>query len=231
MPSQDEFNQIMEEAEAAAWRNSHNFTSRLQTSARFTGRKMMRKSPTMAIRFLAGRVPLVGSVLSFGVDKISAKIRQKRLKAGVFKAEGESASAVNAKFMSKSLSELATKIDSNITKQKAAYQELDAALRKLNQADSGSGEISCQDWLNAFKAAAYAYYRVDHYNLKIAELVDLGESRMENLGKWAEAGTDLLVSGKDELWKVFDERHDSLTDSDLRLLGAGRVRSSSSSSL
>jgi hypothetical protein len=87
---------------------------------------------------------------------------------------------------------------------------------------------TAMDWLNAFKAAAYAYYRVDHYNVKLAELVELAQWRMEKLEEWTEKGTDLLVTGKDDLWKAFDDRYEDFIDDNVPLLGVGRVRSSSS---
>lgn len=227
MPAEEEFTQLMEDAEAAAWRKSHTFTSRLQTSVKFSARKALRKSPTTVLKFIVGKVPIVGSALSFGVGKISQKIRQKRVRAGVFKYQVEEPTAVGAKFMSKSLSDIGSNIDKNITKQQAAYRDLEAAMGKLNSMSVGYGETTALDWLNAFKNAAYAYYRVDHYNVKLAEMVELAQSRLEKLEDWTEAGTDLLVTGKDELWRCFDERFESLIDDNVPLLGVGRVRSSS----
>lgn len=227
MRAEDEFEQLMEEAEAAAWRKSHAFSSRLQTSVKFSARKAVRKSPTAAVKFIVGKVPIIGSALSFGVGKISDKIRQKRLRAGVFKHQVEEPTAVGAKFMSKSLSEIGASIDKNITKQQAAYRDLEAALNRLNLLSVGPGETTALDWLNAFKNAAYAYYRVDHYNVKIAEFVELAQWRLEKLENWTEAGTDLLVAGKEDLWKTFEERFESLIDDNVPLLGAGRPRSSS----
>lgn len=228
MPAEDEFAQLMEEAEAAAWRKSHTFTSRLQTSVRFTARKAIRKSPTTVIKFLVGKVPIIGSALSFGVGKISDKIRKKRLKAAVFKYQVEESTAVGAKFMSKSLADIGATIDKNITKQQAAYRDLEAAMSRLNLLSVGPGQTTALDWLNAFKNAAYAYYRVDHYNVKIAEMVELSQWRLEKLEEWTEKGTDLLITGKDELWTSFEDRFEDFVDDNVPLLGVGRARSSSS---
>jgi hypothetical protein len=227
MSAEVEFAQLMEEAEAAAWRKSHTFTARLQTSVKFTARKAIRKSPTTVIKFLAGKVPIIGSVLSFGVGKISDKIRKKRLKAAVFKYQVEESTAVSAKFMSKSLADIGSTIDKNITKQQAAYRDLESAMTRLNLLSVGPGATTALDWLNAFKNAAYAYYRVDHYNVKLAELVELAQWRMEKLEEWTEKGTDLLVTGKDDLWTAFDDRYEDFVDDNVPLLGVGRARSSS----
>ena len=218
----------MDDSEKAAWRKSNTFSSRLQTSVSFTARKVIRKSPTTGIKFILGKVPIIGSVLSFGAGKISDKIRQKRLRAGVFKAEVESPNAVGAKFMSKSLSEIAGNIDKNITKQQSAYREMEAAMSKLDVASVGLGSITALDWINAFKNAAYAYYRVDHYNVKLAELVELAQGRLDKVEDWTDKGTDVLVSGKDDLWNAFDARYEDFIDDDVPLLGVGRARSSSS---
>ena len=227
MPAEDEFRQLMEDAEAAAWRKSHTFTSRLQTSVKFSARKAVRKSPTTVIKFIVGKVPIVGSALSFGVGKISQKIRQKRVRAGVFKYQVEEPTAVGAKFMSKSLSDIGSSIDKNITKQQAAYRELEAAMGRLNSLSVGHGETAALDWLNAFKNAAYACTTA---SITTSQTSGDGGTRAmapEKLEDWTETGTDLLVTGKDDLWKCFDERFESLVDENLPLLGAGRVRSSS----
>jgi hypothetical protein len=231
MSAEVDFSDLMERAEAAAWRSSNSFTSKLQTSVKFTARKQIRKAPTTAIKFVLGKVPFVGSLLSFGAEKISAKIRKKRITAGLFKHAVQPDSPVAAKYNAKSLSEIATKIDSNVTKQEAAYRDLEAAMTKLRTASFGAGTITALDWLAAFKNAAYAYYRVDHYNVKLADLVEVAQLRLENIEKWTEKGTDSLVEGKNELWQVFEERYGHLTDDNVPLLGVGRPRSSSSSSL
>jgi hypothetical protein len=226
MSAEEEFEHLMEDAEIAAWRKSNTFTSRLQTSVKFSARKAIRKSPTTVIKFVVGKVPIIGGILSLGVGQISDKIRRKRMAAGVFKSAVEPANAVAAKFMSKSLSEIGAKIDANITKQQTAYRDLEAATAKLNSASSGAGEIAALDWLNAFKNAAYAYYRVDHYNVKLAELVELSQRRLEKLEEWAIHGTDFLVSGKVDLKSCFEERFESFVDDRAPLL-MGRSRSSS----
>jgi protein-tyrosine-phosphatase len=228
MPAEDEFGQLMEEAEAAAWRKSNAFTSRLQTSVRFTARKAIRKSPAKVIKFLVGRVPVVGSALGFGVEKISEKIRKKRVKAAVFKHQVGPSTPAGAKAMSKSLADMGTNIDKNITKQEAAYRDLVAAMERLNVLSIGPGATTALDWVNAFKNAAYAYYRVDHYNVKLADLVEQAQWRLERLEEWAEEGTDFLVTGKEELWKAFEERYEDFVDDNVPLLGVGRARSSSS---
>ena len=231
MSADADFSDLMEMAEAAAWRSSHSFTSKLQTSVKFTARKQIRKAPTSAIKFVLGKVPFVGSVLSFGAEKISSKIRKKRISAALFKLAVGPASPVAAKYSAKSLAEIGTKIDSNVTKQEAAYRDLEAAMTKLRAASFGAGSISALDWLTTFKSAAYAYYRVDHYNVKLADLVELAQIRLESIEKWTEKGTDSLVEGKDELWQIFEERYGHLIDDNVPLLGVGRPRSSSSSSL
>ena len=112
MSAEVDFSDLMEHAEAAAWRSSNSFTSKLQTSVKFTARKQIRKAPTTAIKFVLGKVPFVGSLLSFGAEKISAKIRKKRITAGLFKHAVKPDAPVAAKYNAKSLSEIATKIDS-----------------------------------------------------------------------------------------------------------------------
>lgn len=231
MSAEMDYGDLMQQAEAAAWRSSNSFTSKLQTSVRFTARKQIRKSPTTAIKFVLGKVPFVGSLLSFGAEKISAKIRRKRLAAGLFKHAVGPQGPEAAKYSAKSLAEIGGKIDSNITKQEAAYRDLEAAMTKLSIASFGSGTISALDWLTTFKNAAYAYYRVDHYNVKLANLVDVAQLRLENIERWTEKGTDTLIAGKDELWQIFEERYGQLTDDNVPLLGVGRGRTSSSSSL
>jgi hypothetical protein len=231
MSAEADFSDLMEQAEGAAWRSSNSFTSKLQTSVKFTARKQIRKAPSTAIRFVLGKVPFVGSLLSFGAEKITAKIRKKRLAAGLFKHAVAPDSPVAAKYNAKSLSEIATKIDSNVTKQEAAYRDLAAAMTKLRASSFGAGSISALEWLTTFKSAAYAYYRVDHYNVKLADLVEVAQLRLENIEKWTEKGTDSLVEGKDELWQIFEERYGHLIDDNVPLLGVGRARSSSSASL
>jgi hypothetical protein len=231
MSAEVDFGDLMEQAEAAAWRSSNSFTSKLQTSVKFTARKQIRKAPTTAIKFVLGKVPFVGSILSFGAEKISSKIRKKRISAELFKHAVKPDSPVAAKYNAKSLAEIGTKIDSNVTKQEAAYRDLEAEMTKLRAASFGAGSISALDWLTTFKNAAYAYYRVDHYNVKLADLVEVAQVRLENIEKWTEKGTDSLVEGKDELWQIFQERYGHLIDDNVPLLGVGRPRSSSSSSL
>ncbi len=231
MSAEADFSDLMEQAEGAAWRSSHNFTSKLQTSAKFTARKQIRKAPITAIKVVLGKVPFVGSVLSFGAEKISSKIRKKRIAAALFKHAVAPESPAAAKYNAKSLTDLGTKIDSNVTKQEAAYRELEAAMTKLRTASYGAGSISALDWLTTFKNAAYAYYRVDHYNVKLADLVEVAQVRLESIEKWTDKGTDSLVEGKDELWQIFEERYGHLLDDNVPLLGVGRPRSSSSSNL
>jgi hypothetical protein len=226
MAAEEEFQQLMADAEAAAWRKSHSFPSRLQTSVKFSARKAIVKSPTTVLKFLVGKVPIIGSALSFGVGKISAKIRAKRLKAGVFKYQVEEPTAIGAKFMSKSLADIGGNIDSNITKQQAAYVELQTALTKLETMSGGAGSATALEWLTAFKNAAYAYYRVDHYNVKIAEMVELAQWRLEKLEEWTEQGTDLLITGKAGLQTTFETHYEELIDERSHLLS--RHASSSS---
>ena len=228
MPAEDEFEHLMGEAEAAAWTSSHAFVSRLQRSAWFSARKAVKKSPGLVIKFVVGKVPIVGFALSFAAGKITDKIRNKRQRANIFKHEGEPVSAVGAKVMSKSLSELAASIDKNITKQQAAYRELESALNKLDGFNRSGSPTTATAWVDGFKAAAYAYYRVDHYNVKIAGLVEVAEVRLEKVEEWAEKGTDLLIEGKENLWKALEASFESMIDEHSALLGSGRGRSSSS---
>ena len=77
-----DFSDLMENAESAAWRSSNSFTSKLQTSVKFTARKQIRKAPTTTIKSFSGRCRSSAPLLSFGAEKISAKIRKKRITAG-----------------------------------------------------------------------------------------------------------------------------------------------------
>src|SRR5438045_5699635 len=101
-------------------------------------------------------------------------------------------------------------------------------MERLNVLSIGPGATTALDWVDAFKNAAYAYYRVDHYNVKLADLVEQAQWRLERLEEWAEEGTDFLVTGKEELWKAFEERYEDFVDDNVPLLGVGRARSSSS---
>ena len=154
MSAESDFSDLMEQAEGAAWRSSHSFSSKLQTNVKFTARKQIRKAPLTAIKFVLGKVPFVGSVLSFGAEKIGAKLRKKRIAAGLFKHAVAPESPVAAKYNAKSLADIGTKIDSNVTKQEAAYRDLEAAMTKLRTASFGAGTISALDWLTTFKSAA-----------------------------------------------------------------------------
>ena len=143
MSAEIDFSDLMEQAEGAAWRSSNSFTSKLQTSVKFTARKQIRKAPSTVIKFVLGKVPFVGSVLSFGAEKISSKIRKKRISAALFKHAVKPDSPVAAKYNAKSLAEIGTKIDSNVTKQEAAYRDLEAAMTKLRAASFGAGIDLC----------------------------------------------------------------------------------------
>ncbi len=225
-PAEQDFEELMEQAEAAAWRKSNSFTGKFATSAYFTARKAIRTSPLQALKFFAGHVPFAGPALSFGIGKIGTKIRGKRINAKLFKARMES-TAEASKILAKSISELATKIDGTITKQKAACADLKTAGVALN---SISANTSAQAWTQAFWNAAYAYYRVDHYNVTLADRIDKATEYLEKAAEYSEKCTTDLMTGERELRALFVEAHGQIVGVDFPLLGS-RGRSSSSSSL
>ena len=226
MSAQAEFDSLMEEAEAAAWRKSHSMTGKITTSAFYTARKAVVTSPSKGASFLASHVPIVGPLLSFGVEKLSAKIRRKRIAAAVFKQQiAAETTTSGAKALMKNLADLATKLDGNMTKQEAAFRELNTAMTRLD-AVCRVPTTTAQAWTQAFWNAAYAYFRVDHYNVKLAELVDDAQEHLARASKYTEGCTDDLVRGKEDLWKTFEGAYNAVIGEDFPLLGRGRSSSS-----
>ena len=70
---------------------------------------------------------------------------------------------------------------------------------------------------------------MDHYNVKLAEMIDRTDAQMEVLGKFAEDSNKALIDGKADLQSMFVAAYDSLITDSTPLLG--RTSSSSSFSL
>jgi len=226
--AEDAFVELMKEADAAAWRKSHSLPSKISTSIYYTARKAIRTSPAKAASFLASHIPFVGSLAVLGVNKIAAKIRRKRIAAGVFAAEGAEREAVtpaDVKALAKAIADRTKKIDENFTKLSDAWGKLRTNTGVLDRLARTPG-TTAQAWTTAFWDAAYAYGRVDHYTLKLADMIDNSNAQMDILGKFVEDSTDALVTGKGDLQEMFVAAYDSLITDSTPLLA--RVPSSSS---
>lgn len=229
MPAAEEaFVELMKTADAAAWNKSHSLPSKISTSVYYTARKTIRTLPRTGLIALTGKIPFVGSLVSLGATKIADKIRAKRIAAGVFAAQGKAQEAVapaDVKALAKAIADRTKKIDENFTKLSDAWDTLRASITTLEGLASGSN-TTAQAWTTGFWNAAYAYGRVDHYNLKLADMIDDNNGQMEILSKFIEDSTQALVNGKPPLQDMFVAAYDSLVTASTPLLG--RQGSSSS---
>lgn len=229
MSAEIEFNALMEQAEAAAYRKSKDFTSRLQTSASFTARKQFRKAGRTVTLFVVGRVPLVGSAIARGVEWVLDRNRKKKIEAALRRPaawSSETRDAVFLKANAKSLAEIGATLDRNILKHQAAFNECQAAAAKLNAL--ANTNTTAQAFLDAFKKAAITYYRWEHYNEKLAETVDMGDCRLRAIAKFTEDETQSAIGFYQSLKDVFEEAYPHIAgESDEIPLLQGRPRSSS----
>ncbi len=232
MPAaEDAFIDLMKEADAAAWRKSHALPSKITTSIYYTARKAIVTAPSKGASFLASHIPIVGAIAAFGAGKLTDKIRKARVAAKVFAAEGrdrEEVSPQDVKALAKAIADRAKKMDENFTKLSDAWGALRTATTSLDTL-ARAPRTTAQAWTTGFWNAAYAYGRVDHYNVKLAEMIDRTDAQMEVLGKFAEDSNKALIDGKADLQTMFVAAYDSLITDSTPLLG--RTSSSSSFSL
>jgi hypothetical protein len=200
MPTQQEFEMIMLEADVAAFAHQKKFTTKAATWARFTARKQLVTAPLKAVKFVVSKVPLAGPVLKFGVGKISTFLRSARL-AKLRRTPGPVSTARDAKGYAKSLGEWARKLDEDCTKHDKAELALSEATASL--------ELLCErptaadKWLDQFIEVAVKYQVVQSYNDKIASGIEDSEYFLTLIAAYTRESLDELDSFHTRLERVF----------------------------
>lgn len=226
MTAEIHFKNLMHDASAYAWKKSNAISGTVSTSLYFTIRKAIRTSPAKTAVALFEKIPFVGAPASFVAGEIFKKVRDKRIKsAALGEIYSDEKTHKGSKALMKNMAMIATVIDGNMTKHEKALSELIAARSML-----GFAFTSSEAWTRAFWRVAYAYYRVDHYNLKIASLMDSCKDYLKSVEEYNEKCSHQLRDGEDQLWKIFEPAYNEITENDQEAYLLPRGRSSSSSS-
>lgn len=223
----DEFELLMKDAEDAAEAESTGLPGRIRTAAFFTARKQLRKAPGKIVTAALAHIPVVGAALGTGSALVQDALRKKRVKRkGLLAASQAGYSATSAKDCAKSLSDLAKIIDGNVTKQSKALADLDSAIDRLNALKLSA--CSYEDFMLKFWDLAYAYYRVDHYNVKLVKLLDDASRLFAPVQRYVDSQYKELQVTDDAMKKNFIAMCDAFQGDDAPLLGLRRQGSSSS---
>ncbi len=173
MPDEEDnhFDLLLEEAETAAENESKTLSGRVRTAGFFTARKQLKKGPAKVVTAALEHIPFVGPTLGAASGTLQGIVRNKRVKKkGLHAVCTATYTSSSAKDCAKALGLLATKIDENLTKQASALASFHEAIDQLNALEMK--QCSYEEFIEKFWTLIYCYYRVDHYNVKLAKLVD-----------------------------------------------------------
>jgi|SRR5579871_553334 len=229
MSAEDDAKLIIAEAEAAADKSSSELPGKIKTTAYYSARKAFKKSPQTAVTVLISHVPVVGPVLGAGStflkNYFEKKAKKKKGLAAISAASVSITHAQNAKALAKYLSQTAAKIDENITKFGDAEAKHREAVTKFRAA-AESDETTYEKFVARFWDVAYAYYLMEHYNVKLAKMTDDCMTMVTGIAQFIESEAANLEGYDKTMVEDFVELSEGFEDPKQPLLGRGRSSSS-----
>ncbi len=219
----------MEELATSAKVKSFSKSGKLNTKGRMLAHAIRKAIPKAGVSFAIAHIPLLGPSLSAGSGLVLSAIRDKRKSAKAldlihtsYATRESPLSLGDVKTVMKDLQIKANLLDSNLTKQQDEIASLKAALTDLSKEAS-----NFETWSDRFSRAGYHYFRVLHYNEKVADLIDVLNQRLDYCIRYVKECDQQAVDTLPQLRDVYVEAMSAMNDVRAPLLGM-RGRSSSS---
>lgn len=188
-----QFDTVMETAQKKAEGESNTFAGRFFTWTHYKVRKEVKHLPQSALSTVAGHfVPIAGSKLT---AKLFEKLRSRKIK-GVLSNPNADAYSLS-KAQAKEMRSLGEKIDENLTKFN------DATTAYLQNCDRFAKEIQPAQAQTYFEWAAFSYYRMDHYTVKLLYLLNDLDNYLESVAQYLEECSGALFEEKERLRDAF----------------------------
>jgi hypothetical protein len=222
------FDEVMQELSTSAGAKSFSRSGKLVTKGRTVAHAIRKVIPKAGVSFAIAHIPVVGPTLSAGSGLVLSAIRDKRKSNKAlnviyrsYATPDSTLSVSDVKTVMKDLQIKANLLDSNLTKQKAEIESLQASLVDLDKEAP-----NFQTWSDRFSKAGYHYFRVLHYNEKVADLIDALQQRLDYCTRYVKQCDSKAVETLPQLRAVYTDGMRTIDSVESPLLGM-RARSSS----